>query len=508
MNARSRLTDYIAWWRAEPAKFIEAALVNPIEGGSFVLLPAERAFLARAFLCDTDGRLKYPEQIYSAPKKTGKTTFAALHLLTTIVLFGGKHAEGYVIANDLEQATGRVFDMVRKIIEASPILRDECTISASKIVFNPTGATIIPLASDYASAAGGHPTISSFDELLAYTPERSRRLWDEMVPVPTRRVSVRLTTTYAGFEGESDLLHELFKRGMAQPEVAPGLRAGDGLLCFWTHNTIAPWQTDRWIAEMQRALRPNQFLRMIRNEWVSSENSFISMDDFDACVDPRLGALLSDRNTQIWVGVDASVKHDHSAIVAVSMDRSAGEAKPRPRLAYHRVFKPSPEQPLDFEATIEASLIDLSRRFAIQRIWYDPYQMARSAQTLTREGLPLEEFPQTLGNLTEASQNLYELISSRSLIMYPDEGIRRAAAQAIAIETPRGFRIAKDKSAHKIDVIVALAQAALAAVRDEQRGWDPTNLSWVEGPTDAAPPERTYAAQRLSAYIMAHTGWV
>ena len=38
---------------------------------------------------------------------------------------------------------------------------------------------------------------------------------------------------YAGFEGESELLYELYKRGLAQPEVGPSLHAGDGMLMFW-----------------------------------------------------------------------------------------------------------------------------------------------------------------------------------------------------------------------------------------------------------------------------------
>jgi len=66
-----------------------------------------------------------------------------------------------------------------------------------------------------------------FDELWGYTSERARRLYDELVPVPTRLISCRLTVTYAGFEGESELLHELYRRGLAQPEIAPSLYAGE-----------------------------------------------------------------------------------------------------------------------------------------------------------------------------------------------------------------------------------------------------------------------------------------
>lgn len=87
-------------------------------------------------------------------------------------------------------------------------------ITNNVITFPSTGATITELASDYASAACANPTITCFDELWAYTSERSQRLWDEMVPLPTRKVSARLTVTYSGFEGESKLLEDLYRRGI------------------------------------------------------------------------------------------------------------------------------------------------------------------------------------------------------------------------------------------------------------------------------------------------------
>lgn len=43
--------------------------------------------------------------------------------------------------------------------------------------------------------------------------------------------------------------------------------------------------------------------------------------------------------------------------------------------------------------------------------------------------------------------------------------------RSIAVENARGWRIAKEKSSHKIDVVVALAQAALAAVQNGEQGW-------------------------------------
>jgi hypothetical protein len=457
-------TTALARWRADPASFIEETMVDPETGKPFVLLPAERAFFEHAFRTNDAGRLIYPEQIYSAPKKSGKTAFAAMHLLVTTLIFGGSFAEAYAIANDLEQARGRVFEAVRRIVEKSPHLRREAKIVANKISFPATGAVITAIASDAAGAAGANPVISSFDELWGYVSERSYRLFDEMIPPPTRRIALRLITTYAGFSGESELLEKLYARGMAQPEIGTDLRAGDGLLMFWSHVPIAPWQTTEWIDQMRSQLRPHAFARMIENQFAHSEESFVAIEDWDACCTGRqvpAGAELS-----VWAAVDASVKRDSTAIVATTWDRDAKGV----RQVWHRIFTPSPKSPINFEADVERTILDLKYRFRLREVFYDPHQMQASAQQLRRNGVKMTEFAQSVPNLTSASQNLYELIKSQGLVAYPDADIRLAIQRSVAVETTRGWRIAKEKSSHKIDVVVALAMAALVAVQKGNLG--------------------------------------
>jgi hypothetical protein len=150
--------------------------------------------------------------------------------------------------------------------------------------------------------------------------------------------------------------------------------------------------------------------------------------------------------------------------VAAAFDQAARKV----RLVWHKIFRPSPTDPLDFEATIEKSLLDLRRRFWVREIRYDPYQLVAVAQRLTGQGLPMLEFPQSVPNLTEASTNLYELLKGRNLTVYPDDDLRLAISRSVALETSRGWRIAKEKASHKIDVVVALAQAALGAVQQGQ----------------------------------------
>ena len=489
-------TSALARWRANPVEFISEVLRNPYTGQRYELLDAERAFFAQCWRMTADGRLLFSDQCYSCPKKSGKTEVAGMTVLTTTLVLGGRYAEGYCVANDLEQAQGRVFQAIRRIVEAWPLLQREADITQSRISFPQTGAVIQAIGSDYASAAGAQPSISSFDELWGSTSERQHRLWDEMVPVPTRKISCRLVTTYAGFEGESTLLEGIYKRGMQQPLIGDDLRAGDGCLFFWSHKPIAPWQDDIWLADMRRQLRPNQFLRMIENRFVTSEGVFVDLAKWDRIVDPRLGAVLNDPALPVYIGVDASTKHDQTAIVAVCFDQAAQQV----RLVFHRIFQPTPDEPLDFEATIERTLCELRERFAVCKILFDPWQMQAVSQRLLNQGLPIEEFPQSPANLTAASQNLYELIEAQNLVVYPSEAMRLAISRAIAVETPRGWRISKQTQSHKIDVIIALAMACLAAIRGGAEDFYDYSGNWISGAPDQAQPRSAYA-QQLDSYL-------
>jgi hypothetical protein len=76
----------------------------------------------------------------------------------------------------------------------------------------------------------------------------------------------------------------------------------------------------------------------------------------------------------------------------------------------------------------------------------------------------VEEFPQTQSSLTAIGQGLFELVQGRNLVLYPDAGMRLAVSRAVAIETPRGWRISKATASHKVDVVIALAMSCFAAV--------------------------------------------
>ena len=119
---------------------------------------------------------------------------------------------------------------------------------------------------------------------------------------------------------------------------------------------------------------------------------------WDGCIDPELSPALADPSLPMWVGVDASVKRDSTAVAAATFDQAARKV----RLVWHRIFQPSPSDPFDFEAMIEATLLDMRRRFNVHEVRYDPYQLVAVAQRLSGAGLPMAEFPHVPGFTSSA----------------------------------------------------------------------------------------------------------
>jgi phage terminase large subunit-like protein len=450
-------------WRRDPVAFITQVLIDPETAKPFELYPAQARFLREALTPTAEGKLPYRELVFSAPKKSGKSTTAALAMLYVIVALGGNFAEGVILANDEQQATDRIFTAAARIVEASPLLRSSAKITQGRIEFRSTGSTITAISSDYASAAGSNPSFITADEIWAFSSERASRLLDEVIVSPAKKVSARLITSYAGFIGEGNLLETLYRRGLQGEEIAPQLYRQEGLLMLWATSQIAPWCDAAWVEASRLQLRPTAFQRLILNAWTTSEARFIDLEVYDACVDPDLRPVLNDKRLLVFAGLDASVRHDTTALAAVTYEASAQ----RVRVVAHKLFRPGAGE-IDF-AQVEEAVMDLRSRFNLRSVTFDPFQLASLAQRLRGRGVNMEELPQTQGNLTAAASNLFELIQGRNLLAYPSDELREAVLNCSIVESPRGIRLAKERPSGKIDLAAALSFAALAAVRGGQR---------------------------------------
>ncbi|MFW9991930.1 MAG: hypothetical protein ACFFD4_07700 [Candidatus Odinarchaeota archaeon] len=466
--------------------FAEKHYILPETKQPIKLEPHQKRILKDCFTLDKHGKFPYQTIIYAAPKKSGKTEIESLVGLWYSTR-GEAYNEIYFLANDQEQSQSRGFKRAQRVIQVTPQI-DWLTQSRYTIFNTRTHTEAKALSCDYAGEAGANPGLTLWDELWAYVSENARRLWDEMTPVPTRKNSLRFIVTYAGFEGESDLLWELYQLGLkgrcVDSEYNIWINDEASLYMYWDHKPRMPWQTESYYKRQRQNLRPTTYMRLHENNWVSSVSGFIPIDNWDACVhDMEMAAPAQE--PPLFIGVDIGTKRDSTAIVAVYWENK------QLKLGRHFIWQPSRGETLDFESTIENYILQLKSQYRIAAVYYDPSQFVRSAQLLENSGIALYEYTQVPLNLTAMTQTLFEFIRSRNLHMYPAPDLREQCLDCVIIEGSRGMRIAKEKASHKIDAIVALAMACQAAWEgaghtslpesqpEQNTIWNPGGSPWV-----------------------------
>lgn len=447
------------------------------------LLPHQVSILNYVF--DPNNPYQYGGTIiYSTIKKSGKTAVAAM-VGRWIAETWGRSNEVYAVANDQEQARGRIY---QKIIDSIQMQAKNEAFEAKtlnigwKIIerqaeYTNNGSIVRALSSDYRGEAGSNPTATLWTELWGYTSEASRRLWEELTPVPTRRRSVRYVETYAGYEDESDLLISLYNLGLEgrqlthddidwpfsdRPPIWINERAN--VFMYWDTGPAArrmPWQDDAYYAKQEATLRPAAFERLHNNYWTTSTESFLPVEWWSANR-TMVPALPSD--TPVVMSVDASVSSDCTGITIVSRNPAKDTD---PMLRDYRVWYPPKGGTINL-ADVETFIRDFCSAHNVVQMTYDAYQLHKMATDLRQDGIVWAKPFSQSAQREIADYQLYTLIRDRRMPHNAgtefEEHIRHAAAKTNKNEDNR-LRIVKKAAAMKIDLVVCLSMATFETLR-------------------------------------------
>jgi phage terminase large subunit-like protein len=437
--------------------FIDRYIMRDEKGRPFSLAVHQRRIMMLAFQWDDKEQLLFNMLLWGEMKKSGKTFIAGC--LALWWAFTNSNTEIIIVANDLEQASGRVFRTLVQILKQNPDLAGSAKILMDYVTLS-NGTLITAIASEYKGAAGSRHSLVVYDELWGFSLERAERLFEELTPPPTETNAWILIVTYAGWSGESLLLERLYKRGLGGECIDEELQLyrKDDLIMFWGTVPRQPWQTEKYYKSQRAILRPNTFARLHENKWVTSESTFITPELWAGCVDLTHRPLLPSPEEPEYIGIDIGLKNDLAAVVRIRREDT------RLVLSGYRLWTPTAKEPLDLESTVEAYVRELASQGAVRVVYSDPWQAARTIATLKGAGIRIQDFPQTVSNTTRMAQTLYDLLKGRNLVLYEDGVLRQQAMNTTGIESPRGFRIAKEKASKKIDAIVALSMACCAAL--------------------------------------------
>ncbi|MDM7940157.1 MAG: terminase large subunit [Methanothrix sp.] len=447
-------------------EWIEKFFWVPELRGPIQLVEYQKRCLREATSLDENGDFKYSTIVWSDIKKSIKSTIAA-----AVALYRAFHVEwGQVVlvANDLDQADSRVGYYIRRACEMNPALKSMVkTRGYQTWLPNRTRIESVPI--DPSGEAGGNADMVVFSELWGAHQEAQKRMWTEMTLSPTKYgKSFRWIETYAGFSGESLLLEQLYDQGVNHGiqiwEDLPAYRNEPArMFCLWNQSPRCPWQTKEYYAQEEATLTPNEFLRVHRNSWVSSEESFVPIEWWDALreklppLDPREPMVLA---------LDAGTASDNFALVGVT--RHPDPTRRDHDIAVRIVMKWDPKAgKIDFLGTEENPGPEmmchrLCKMYNIVQICYDPYQLYDMSMRLGQAGLTwVSSFDQGRERL-EADKQLYDLISQRRLAHDGDLNLREHVGNANrqSDDETGKIRIIKKSALSKIDLCIATSMAS------------------------------------------------
>lgn len=443
----------------DPVDWIEEHFYIPETKQPIVLVEYQKAVIREALSKDGD-LFKYSTVLYSDIKKSAKSTIAGAVAL--YLAWHNPFETVRIVANDLKQADSRTFRAIENAIRLHPDWMNECKINNYEITLLHNNTTIQAVPVDPKGEAGGGDLITCFTELWAYKNVAAKQLWVETALSPLKfGKSIRWCETYAGYDGESPILEQLFEEGVKNgTPVDVGIEGleltrNKRMLALWNTKARCYWQTPEYYAHEATQYTPNEFSRIHENKWARSTDAFVPAEWWDACEMPypEFGMY-----TPMIIAIDAGVDSDLFAMVGLS--RVDGVSYVR----YVNAWVPPKNGKIDFTEPLR-ELERLALSYNLEGCCFDPYQLHMFSGLVQEKGIVyMREFPQGAKRL-EADKGLYDAIRERRirhngndlLTQHVQNANRESAAE-------NKLRIVKRTADKKIDVCVALSMANHTAV--------------------------------------------
>lgn len=415
------------------------------------------------------GRLLYRQALIGIARKNGKSAFGSSLALYGLV-FGGQGTEVYSCAGEKEQAR-IVFGEAKRMVEMDPELRDIVKPYRDALEIPATNSVYRALSAEAFSKEGLNPSLVIFDEVHV---QPNWDLWNVMQLAGGARLEpLMVGITTAGVRtnslGEDTLCYSLYEHGK---RVAQGLEEDPSFFFAWwepeaaheaDHRDPKVWaeanpglgdivSTEDFESALARTPEP-EFRTKRTNVFVSSAASWLPYGAWEACaaeVELELG-------DSVVLGFDGSYNGDSTAIVAATVGA-------KPLVDIVKVW----EKPIGSEQDwtvpieeVEQEIRDTCKKYRVREVVCDPYRWARSMQILSREGIPIVEYPQSPERMVPATQRFYEAVLNDGVVQTGNKTLAKHIGNCVLKVDQRGSRIVKAQktSSAKIDAAIAAVMA-------------------------------------------------
>ena len=474
---------------------------GPLAGEPIKLEPWQVFILTTVFgWVKDDGKRRFRRSYIEVPRGNAKSTLSSAVALYMLAADREGGAEVYSLATTRDQAR-IVFGDAQTMARRSPGFRNRFSVEvgAHNMHVLASGSKFEALSAEGSTLDGLNIHFGCVDELHAH---KTRTVYDvvetgtgkrdnSLLWVITTAGSNRAGICYEVRTFVTKLLDGVFDDD-SQFGIIYGLDDGDD----WTSENALIKANPNWgISVRPEVLAPlqakamqlpsavNNFKTKHLNEWVNADTAWMDMRAWDACTDSSVDpdAFVGQ---PCWIGLDLASKTDIAALVMVFAHPEMADAY----VVFGKYYLPedtvtaagnsqyegwmrtgrltvTPGNVIDF-GWIEADLLDMASRYAIQAVAFDPFQATQLSTRMLAEGLPMIEVRPTVLNFSEPMKTLEALVLQKKLTHDGDPVLSWMASNVVAhLDVKDNIYPRKERPENKIDGIVALIMALSRAIK-------------------------------------------
>lgn len=460
-------------------------------GKSFILEDWQQFIVANiiGWYWKETGLRRYTSSYIEISRKQGKTALAAALCLYYLIADGEDGAEVLLAANSKEQAK-IAFDMCSKFSKGLDPKGKYLTAYRADILFSLTNSRLKVLAADDSKLDGFNASFGLLDE---YHSAANSKVRDVIKSSMGMRENPHLCTiTTAGF----DKSLPCYQLRTVAIDILNGLKKDDSIfIAIYCLDEGDDWQEEsnwykcapnlgvtvskKYIKEQVQQAKNNPSDEVgvktkTLNMWCDSSTVWMS-DDY-IIKSSNVVDLSSLNGLNCFVGVDLAATSDLTAVSYLIV---------KDDLYYFKTHYYLPESALEEKVDketyklwkrlglltvtagnvtdydyITSDLLKYKEVVNIVSVSYDKFNATQWAITATESGLPLEEYPQTLGNFNRPTKELERLILSGKAVI-DNNDITRNCFRNVVLKSDYcdNVKPVKQHDKKKIDGVIAMIQA-------------------------------------------------
>lgn len=486
--------------------FIERYCLSPEGkhvGEPMRLMPFQKRFIRDVYDNPAGTRRGY----LSIARKNGKTALIAAIALAHIVGPEARLNAQIVSGARSRDQAGQVFNYAAKMVRLSPELSKLIRIvpSQKKLIGLPLGVEYTAISAEAGTAHGGSPVLAILDEV-----GQVRGPVDGFVEAIETSQGAHDAPLLLAISTQAATDGDMFSMWLDDAEASKDPR-------IVSHVYSAPKECDLHDRDAWRAANPamgefrsiedieafadqaarlpskeNSFRWLYLNQRIEANSPFLTRSEWEACKGPVDLADLE--GAECYAGLDLSASRDLTAFVLAFpqpdgrvlvwpmtwlpgdglRERSESERVPWDLWAREGHMHMIPGATIDPEV-VAREIAEASGRFDLKAVAYDRWRINDLKRELDNIGadVPLVPFGQGFKDMAPAVDRTERMVAERKIVQPGNPVLNMCAANAIVVSDPAGNRkLAKHKSAGRIDALVALVMAlgAMSAEVEDDRG--------------------------------------